>query len=42
VKVLALSGGLCCVGFINLIGVVVGVRRLRLALSIGSNSVGFI
>jgi hypothetical protein len=30
-------GGLCCVGFINPFGVVAGVRRQRLALSIGPN-----
>jgi hypothetical protein len=34
---LTLVGGLCCVGFINLIGVVAGVSRQRLVLSIGSN-----
>jgi hypothetical protein len=32
---LTLFGGLCCVGFMNPIGVVAGVRRQRLALSIG-------
>jgi hypothetical protein len=34
VKMLALFGGLCCVGFINLIGVVAGVRKQGLAISI--------
>jgi hypothetical protein len=29
-------GGLCCIGFINPIGVVAGVTRQRLVLSIGS------
>jgi hypothetical protein len=33
-------GGLCCIGFINPIGIVAGVRRQRLDLSIGSNRVG--
>jgi hypothetical protein len=32
---LTLTDGLCCVGYINPIGVVTGVRRQRLALSIG-------
>jgi hypothetical protein len=34
VKILTLSGSLCCVDFINIIGAVAGVRRLRLVLSI--------
>jgi hypothetical protein len=34
-KSLTSFGGLCCVGFINLIGVVAVVRRRRLALSVG-------
>jgi hypothetical protein len=36
VEMLTLIGGLCCVGFINPILVVAGVRRQRLALSIGT------
>jgi hypothetical protein len=32
--------GFCCDGFINPIGVVAGVRRQRLALSIGPNEDG--
>jgi hypothetical protein len=32
---LTLIGGLCCVGVIHLTGIVVGVRRQALALSIG-------
>jgi hypothetical protein len=35
VKMLILFGGLSCIGFINPIGVVAGVWRQRLALSIG-------
>jgi hypothetical protein len=35
VKISTLFGCLCCVGFINLIVVVAGDRRCRLALSIG-------
>jgi hypothetical protein len=34
VNMLTLFDGLCCVGFLNPIGVVAGVRRQRLALSI--------
>jgi hypothetical protein len=34
VNMLILSGSLCCVGFINLLDVVVGVRRQALTLSI--------
>jgi hypothetical protein len=34
-KMLILVGGLCCVGFINSNGVVAGVQRQRVALSIG-------
>jgi hypothetical protein len=34
VKMLTLFDGLCCVGFIKPIGVVAGVRKQRLALSI--------
>jgi hypothetical protein len=34
-KMLTLIGGLFCVGFINPIGVVAGIRRQRLALFIG-------
>jgi hypothetical protein len=37
---LVIIGGLCCVGFINRINVVAGVRRKRLALSIESNWAG--
>jgi hypothetical protein len=36
-ETLALIGGLCCVGFISLIDVDAGVRRQRLALSVGPN-----
>jgi hypothetical protein len=36
-EMLTLFGGLCCVGFINPIGVAAGVQRQRLALSIWSN-----
>jgi hypothetical protein len=35
VEMLTLIGGLCCVGFINPIGVVAGVWRQRLAPSVG-------
>jgi hypothetical protein len=34
VEMLTVINGLCCVAFINLTGVVAGVRRKRLALSI--------
>jgi hypothetical protein len=37
VDMLILIGGSCCVGFINPIGVLAGVRRQRLALSFLSN-----
>jgi hypothetical protein len=36
-KILTPIGGLCCVGSINPSGVIVGVWRQRLALSIGRN-----
>jgi hypothetical protein len=39
-KMLPLVIGLCYVGFINPAGVVPGVRRQSLALSIGTNLVG--
>jgi hypothetical protein len=32
--------GSCCVGFINLIGIVAGIRRRNLAAYIGPNRVG--
>jgi hypothetical protein len=32
---LSLFGGLCCVGFINPAGVIAGIQRQRLPLSIG-------
>jgi hypothetical protein len=35
VETLTLIGGLCCVGSVNPIGVLAGVRRQRLVLSIG-------
>jgi hypothetical protein len=35
VEMLTLIGGLCCVGFINPVGVDAGVRRQRLAFVIG-------
>jgi hypothetical protein len=35
VKMLTLLGGLCCVGFINLVGVTARVRRKRVAISVG-------
>jgi hypothetical protein len=34
-KMLILVGGLCCVGFINPVGVVAGVRRYRIVSYIG-------
>jgi hypothetical protein len=34
-EILTHIGGLCCLGFINPIGVVSGVRRQKLALSTG-------
>jgi hypothetical protein len=40
VEMLTLMGGLCCIGFVNPIGVAAGVWRQRLALSIGPNSIG--
>jgi hypothetical protein len=36
----ALIVGLCCVGFMNPIGVAAGVRRQRVALSVGCKGVG--
>jgi hypothetical protein len=41
VEMLALVGGLCCVGFIKPSCVIAGVRRQRLALLIEPNRVGF-
>jgi hypothetical protein len=35
VEMLILVGRLCCVGFINTVGDVVGVLRQKLALSVG-------
>jgi hypothetical protein len=39
VEMLTLISGLCSVGFINPTGVVTGVRRRRLAISLASNLV---
>jgi hypothetical protein len=36
-KILTLNYGVCCVGFINPIEAIAGVRRQLLALSIGPN-----
>jgi hypothetical protein len=35
-EMLIVIGGLCCVGFMNLVGVVADPQRQRLALSVGS------
>jgi hypothetical protein len=37
-ETISLVVGSCCVGFINSVGVVAGVWRQRLALSIGPNT----